>query len=97
MKMWNVGIHMVALNIQTPGKSLWLDIPSCLKLPFVLSDLPMYLNQGKFRHNGGCGYVLKPAVMRIPNENCELLFDAFTIVSWCESTSKAATSGLKRD
>ena len=24
----------------------------------------MYLNQGKFRQNGGCGYVLKPKVMR---------------------------------
>ena len=28
----------------------------------------MYLNQGKFRQNGGCGYILKPAVMRDPNE-----------------------------
>ena len=24
----------------------------------------MHLNQGLFRLNGGCGYVLKPAVMR---------------------------------
>ena len=24
----------------------------------------MYLNQGKFRQNGGCGYILKPKVMR---------------------------------
>ncbi|XP_065893737.1 1-phosphatidylinositol 4,5-bisphosphate phosphodiesterase delta-1-like isoform X2 [Dysidea avara] len=47
--MWNNGIHMTALNIQTP-------------------DGPMYLNQGKFRQNGGCGYILKPEVMRNPNE-----------------------------
>ena len=26
----------------------------------------MFLNQGKFRQNGGCGYVLKPKVMRNP-------------------------------
>ena len=26
----------------------------------------MFLNQGKFRQNGGCGYVLKPKVMRTP-------------------------------
>ena len=26
----------------------------------------MFLNQGKFRQNGGCGYVLKPQVMRNP-------------------------------
>ncbi|XP_065893735.1 1-phosphatidylinositol 4,5-bisphosphate phosphodiesterase delta-4-like isoform X2 [Dysidea avara] len=43
--MWNAGIHMVALNIQT-------------------LDLPMFLHQGKFRQNGGCGYILKPEVMR---------------------------------
>ena len=24
----------------------------------------MFLNQGKFRQNGGCGYILKPKVMR---------------------------------
>lgn len=28
----------------------------------------MYLNQGKFRQNGGCGYILKPKVMRDPDE-----------------------------
>lgn len=27
----------------------------------------MHLNQGRFRQNGGCGYVLKPEVMRKPN------------------------------
>ena len=28
----------------------------------------MFLNQGKFRQNGGCGYILKPKVMRDPHE-----------------------------
>lgn len=44
-EMWNCGCQMVALNYQTPG-------------------LMMNLNVGKFLENGGCGYVLKPAVMR---------------------------------
>ena len=29
-------------------------------------DVYMHLNQGLFRLNGGCGYVLKPEVMRRP-------------------------------
>ena len=28
----------------------------------------MFLNQGKFRQNGGCGYILKPKIMR---DSCE--------------------------
>ena len=32
-----------------------------------LSGWPMYLNQGKFRQNGGCGYILKPKIMRNPD------------------------------
>ena len=28
----------------------------------------MYLNQGKFRQNGGCGYILKPKIMRDADE-----------------------------
>eukprot|EP00731_Ephydatia_muelleri_P028731 Em0020g375a len=43
--MWGCGMHMVALNFQTP-------------------DVWMHLNQAFFRQNGGCGYVLKPEVMR---------------------------------
>ena len=33
-------------------------------LNYQKPDLFMHLNQGFFRRNGGCGYVLKPAVMR---------------------------------
>ena len=29
----------------------------------------MYLNQGKFRQNGGCGYILKPKIMRNLGKN----------------------------
>ena len=29
----------------------------------------MYLNQGKFRQNGGCGYILKPEIMRDLDKN----------------------------
>ena len=28
----------------------------------------MYLNQGKFQQNGGCGYILKPKIMTYPDE-----------------------------
>jgi len=31
---------------------------------FFNLDEFMFLNQGKFRQNGGCGYILKPNVMR---------------------------------
>lgn len=31
---------------------------------FVAADLGMHLNQGKFRKNGGCGYILKPESLR---------------------------------
>ena len=33
-------------------------------LNFQHPDVVMHLNQGFFRNNGGCGYVLKPVVMR---------------------------------
>jgi len=31
---------------------------------YINLDDYMFLNQGKFRQNGGCGYILKPKVMR---------------------------------
>lgn len=33
-------------------------------LNFQTYDAPMQLNYGKFSANGGCGYVLKPQVLR---------------------------------
>lgn len=33
-------------------------------LNFQTPDISMHINQGFFRRNGGCGYVLKPAIMR---------------------------------
>ncbi|KAG5843149.1 hypothetical protein ANANG_G00185400 [Anguilla anguilla] len=42
---WKCGCQLVAMNFQTPG-------------------LMMDLNVGWFRRNGGCGYVLRPAIMR---------------------------------
>ena len=64
--LWNHGIQMVALNVQTPGKYLCVSsIVTEIEL-LLYVDLSMYLNQGKFRQNGGCGYILKPKVMRNP-------------------------------
>ena len=67
--LWNHGIQMVALNVQTPGKWLVLDGYSFLFIIINLSGQHMYLNQGKFRQNGGCGYILKPKIMRNLDKN----------------------------
>ena len=54
---------MVALNVQTPGE--YLCVSSIVtEIERSIVDLSMYLNQGKFRQNGGCGYILKPKIMR---------------------------------
>ena len=61
--LWNHGIQMVALNVQTPGE--YLCVSSIVtEIERSIVDLSMYLNQGKFRQNGGCGYILKPKIMR---------------------------------
>ena len=64
--LWNHGIQMVALNVQTPGKQLAIHAMLLVLSENCISDNFMFLNQGKFRQNGGCGYVLKPKVMRNP-------------------------------
>jgi len=43
---------------------LWACGVQMVSLNFQKPDLYMHLNQGFFRNNGGCGYVLKPSVMR---------------------------------
>ena len=37
----------------------------------LVLDVHMHLNQGLFRLNEGCGYILKPKVMRLPNQEVE--------------------------
>jgi hypothetical protein len=43
---------------------MWRCGIQMVALNYQYPDVCMYLNQGFFRLNGGCGYVLKPAVMR---------------------------------
>ena len=43
---------------------MWRCGIQMVALNYQYPDIPMHLNQGFFRLNGGCGYVLKPAVMR---------------------------------
>ena len=43
----------------------------------------MYLNQGKFRQNGGCGYILKPEVMRNSNKIGKQLNIRLTMERMC--------------
>ena len=90
--LWNHGVHMVALNIQTPGKYICMAIYvlthfTCVATSYVhsylvghiillclFSDNFIFLNQGKFRQNGGCGYILKPKVMRNPTGTGEVQY-----------------------
>jgi hypothetical protein len=39
-------------------------------LNFQYPGIEMHLNQGFFRNNGGCGYILKPLVMRLKDPGC---------------------------
>ena len=43
---------------------MWSCGIQMVALNFQTVDTYMHLNQGFFRRNGGCGYILKPAVMR---------------------------------
>ena len=43
---------------------MWAHGIQMATLNFQTLDTYIHLNQGFFRLNGGCGYVLKPAVMR---------------------------------
>ncbi|CAG0914868.1 unnamed protein product [Notodromas monacha] len=44
--------------------SYWSAGCQIVALNFQTEGKPMLLNRGKFRDNGGCGYVLKPSYMR---------------------------------
>jgi len=46
-----------------PMKS-WCVGTQLAALNYQTGDYPMFLNQGKFRDNGHCGYVLKPPYLR---------------------------------
>lgn len=43
---------------------MWRCGIQLVALNFQHPDVEMHLNQGFFRQNGGCGYVLKPQIMR---------------------------------
>ena len=44
--------------------NMWTCGIQMVTLNFQTGDTYIHLNQGFFRRNGGCGYILKPAVMR---------------------------------
>ncbi|XP_061911649.1 1-phosphatidylinositol 4,5-bisphosphate phosphodiesterase epsilon-1 isoform X2 [Entelurus aequoreus] len=48
----------------------WLHGIQLVALNYQTDDLPMHLNAALFEDNGGCGYVLKPAVLR--DRSCPL-------------------------
>ncbi len=43
---------------------LWLAGCQLVALNYQAEDRPLMLNRAMFRQNGGCGYVLKPQVLR---------------------------------
>jgi hypothetical protein len=55
-------------------KVFWNAGCQLVALNFQTPDIGMQLNQGWFEHNGGCGYLLKPDIMRRPDRT----FDLFT-------------------
>nr|CAD7442459.1 unnamed protein product [Timema bartmani] len=66
--MWNSGSQMVALNYQTPGQLYPLpghhvSYTHSGATSTWTPDKAMQLNQGKFRENGNCGYLLRPEFM----------------------------------
>ena len=46
------------------NKMRFLFLIPLVALNYQTADDPMMLNKGKFRDNGGCGFVLKPEYMR---------------------------------
>lgn len=76
-----------------------LNAEQIVALNYQTSGLPMRLNDGKFRDNGGCGYLLKPEVLRrpdssfdpdygpfAPNDRIHVTVKVRTCVSWRVST-----------
>ena len=45
----------------------WMQTHSQVALNYQTSDLPMHLYRGRFRDNGGCGYLLRPPFLNPPN------------------------------
>ena len=52
-------------------------------LNYQTADRPMWINAGKFRVNGGCGYVGKPALLCDPRT----MFDPYNHRSWNKTVS----------
>ena len=51
----------------------------------VVADAGIHLNQGKFRKNGGCGYILKPESLR--SEGAGVIFSLITRTQFYSSLS----------
>jgi hypothetical protein len=45
----------------------WLYGSQMVALNFQAAGLATLMNLGRFRENGGCGYILKPPLLRQPN------------------------------
>lgn len=59
-------------------QAMWNCGMQLVALNFQTADSPMWVNHGKFRPNGGCGYLCKPSAMLDPR----ILFDPFSSATW---------------
>ncbi|XP_037623722.1 1-phosphatidylinositol 4,5-bisphosphate phosphodiesterase zeta-1-like isoform X1 [Sebastes umbrosus] len=58
-EFWIVGSQLG----ESQRASIYLSVCTQVALNFQSLGLPMDLNDGRFQDNGGCGYILKPAVL----------------------------------
>lgn len=55
----------LTFSVRDPRDSVEIsNTEQIVALNYQTSGFPMRLNDGKFRDNGGCGYLLKPLVLR---------------------------------
>lgn len=59
-------------------QAMWNCGMQLVALNFQTADSPMWVNHGKFKPNGGCGYLVKPKAMLDP----KISFDPFTSATW---------------
>eukprot|EP00054_Salpingoeca_dolichothecata_P031739 m.264485 g.264485 ORF g.264485 m.264485 type:complete len:1303 (-) comp27854_c0_seq1:245-4153(-) len=75
-------------------QQLWNVGCQLVALNYQTPDKPMWINSGKFRLNGGCGYVLKPEVQRTVDKDRSCSFNPYAFETYskkCESLTLKLT------
>jgi phosphatidylinositol phospholipase C delta len=66
-RYWSAGAQLVAINWQTFGGYLILNIPE--QNTYYFLDMGYMINHSMFQRNGRSGYVLKPLALRSPDKD----------------------------